>query len=271
MMVDRRGGSRLHGVAACVLGIALVLAFALTSAAATASPASAAGGGREKLPGHQGLVPPGATLVGPAPSSTPLPLTVTLKPRDPSALAAEVQAVSDRGSPEYRHFLTPAEVAQRYGPTPATIAQVTASLRREGLTVGAPSATGLSLPVSGTVAQVQSAFSTPISKYRLASGKTGYDNATAPQVDDTVAPQIEGILGLDTLSPPQPSTSIPQASQAAAHPAADLAAPTLAPGQPTPTGSSCTASIGARDERDGGGRSTGPGPGVRTRSAVLVG
>jgi len=243
MMVDRRGGSRLHAVAACVLGIALVLAFASISGAATASPASAAASGREKLPGHQGLVPPGATLVGPAPTSTSLPLTVTLKPRDPSALAAEVQAVSDRGSPEYRHFLTPAEVAERYGPTPATIAQVTASLRREGLTVGAPSATGLSLPVSGTVAQVQSAFSTPISKYRLASGKTGYDNATAPEVDVTVAPQIEGILGLDTLSPPQPSTSVPAASQAVAHPAADLAAPTLAPGQPTPTGSSCTNSI----------------------------
>ena len=161
---------------------------------------------------------------------------MTLKPRDPSALAAEVQAVSDRGSPEYRHFLTPAEVARRFGPTPATIAQVTASLRREGLTVGVPSATGLSLPVSGTVAQVQSAFSTPISKYRLASGRTGYDNATAPQVDDSVAPQIEGILGLDTLSPPQPSTSVPEASQAVAPPAAGLAAPTLAPGQPTPTG-----------------------------------
>ena len=49
--------------------------------------------------------------------------------------------------------------------------------------MGTPSATGLSLPVSGTVAQVQSAFSTPISKYRLSSGKTGYDNAAAPEVD----------------------------------------------------------------------------------------
>ena len=87
---------------------------------------------------------------------------------------------------------------------------------KQGLTVGTPSATGLSLPVSGTVAQVQSAFSTPISKYRLSSGKTGYDNATAPEVDATVAPQIEGILGLDTLSPPQPSTSVPEASQAVA-------------------------------------------------------
>jgi Pro-kumamolisin, activation domain/MBG domain (YGX type) len=241
-MVDRRGGSRLHGTAACLLGLTLVLTVLLISGAGTGtSPAaSAAGSGREKLPGHQGLVPPGATLVGPAPTSTSLPLTVTLKPRDPSALAAEVQAVSDPGSPEYHHFLTPAAFDQAYGPTPATIAQVTSNLQQAGLTVGTPSATGLSLPVSGTVAQVQSAFSTPISKYRLSSGKTGYDNATTPEVDTTVAPQIEGILGLDTLSPPQPSTSVPEASQAVAHPAAALAAPALAQGQPDPTGSTCT-------------------------------
>ncbi len=63
-----------------------------------------------------------------------------------------------------------------------TIAQVTSTLRQEGLTVGTPSSTGLSLPVSGTVSQIESAFSTPIDRYHLASGKTGYDNRSAPQV-----------------------------------------------------------------------------------------
>ena len=82
---------------------------------------------------------------------------------------------------------------------------------------------------------MQSAFSTPISKYRLSSGKTGYDNASAPEVPSSVAPQIEGILGLDTLSPPQPSTSVPEASRAAAHPGA-AAAPTPATDQPAPNG-----------------------------------
>ncbi len=243
MNVDRRGGGRLQRVVAGLGGILLLLAIAVASGAATPSSAGAAGSGRVKLPGHQGLVPPGATLLGPAPTSTALPLTVTLKPRDPAALAAEVQEVSEPGSPEYHHFLTPTEFAQEFGPTPATVAQVTANLQQQGLTVGTPSATGLSLPVSGTVAQVQSAFSTPISQYRLASGTTGYDNATSPEVDTSVASQIQGILGLDTLSPPQPSTSIPQASQASPHAQDDLATPDLSPGQPTPTGTSCSSSI----------------------------
>src|SRR6202161_2953944 len=211
MKVDRRREGWLHRLVSYVLGLAVVLSFAAAFGAATASSAAATGAGREKLPGHQGLVPPGATLVGPAPASTALPLTITLKPRDPAALAEEAQEVSDPKSPQYRHFLTPRQFAQEFGPTSATIAQVSSSLQQAGLTVGEPSATGLSLPVAGTVAQVQSAFSTPISKYRLSSGKTGYDNASAPEVPDSGAPQIEGILGLDPLSPPQPSTSLPQA------------------------------------------------------------
>src|ERR1700728_4075763 len=135
MKVYRRGGGRMSRVGSCLIAITVVLAFTVAFGAASESSAVAAGAGREKLPGHQGLVPPGATLVGPAPTSTSLPLTVTLKPRDPSALAAEVQAVSDPGSPEYHHFLTPAAFDQAYGPTPATIAQVTSNLRQAGLTV----------------------------------------------------------------------------------------------------------------------------------------
>ena len=107
MKVDRRREGRLHHVVSYMLGLAVVLSFAAAFGAAAASSAAAAGAGREKLPGHQGLVPPGATLVGPAPTSTALPLTVTLEPRDPAALAAEAQEVSDPKSPEYRHFLTP--------------------------------------------------------------------------------------------------------------------------------------------------------------------
>ena len=249
MEAYRRGGCRLGRVApAALLVVALALASTVALGAASASKAAAAsnsgvGTGRERLPGHQGLVPPGATLIGPAPAATPLPLVVTLKPRDPAALAAEVQAISDPGSPEYRHFLTPAQFAQQFGPTTSTINQVTSALQQEGLTVGPPSSTGLSLPVSGTVAQVQSAFSTPISKYHLSSGKTGYDNAAAPEVPSSVAPQIEGILGLDTLSPPQPSTSVPQASPAAPHPEAAAAPEALAPGQPSPVTGSCASSI----------------------------
>ncbi len=222
--------------AACMLlGATLAgVAFAAVLDVAGALSAQGAGSGRVPLRGQQALVPPGATLLGPAPSTTTLPLDITLQPRDPAALATEVRAVSDPASPEYRHFLTPAEFAQRFGPTPGTIAKVASVLRSEGLVVGPPSATGLSLPVSGTVAQVQSAFSTPIARYRLASGRTGYDNRAAPEVPVSVAPQIQGVLGLDTLSPPHPTTTLPQASSLTPHAGTPAVSPALAPNQPTP-------------------------------------
>ena len=167
-------------------------------------------------------------------------------------MAAEAQAVSDPGSPDYHHFLTPTTFSQRFGPTPGTITQVVAALRGEGLTVGTPSSTGLSIPVSGTVAQVQSAFSTPIDRYRLSSGKTGYDNRAAPEVPVSVAPQIEGVLGLDTLSPPQPTTRLPEANASgpeAGTPAGtaggtQAGTPALAAGQPTPQSGACATDIG---------------------------
>ncbi len=231
--------------AACVLlGASLAgMAFAAVLDVAGALSAQGAGPGRVPLRGLQALVPPGATFLGPAPSTTALPLVVTLQPRNPTALAAEVRAVSDPASPEYRHFLTPTDFARRFGPTPGTIARVASVLRNEGLMVGAPSATGLSLPVSGTVAQVQSAFSTPIARYRLASGKTGYDNRAAPQVPVSVAPQIEGVLGLDTLSPPRPTTTVPQATPLSPHAVSPAASPALAPGQPSPQPGSCATAI----------------------------
>ena len=232
-------------MASVLLGASLALASTVALSAAGMSSAPAAAPGRQPLPGNQGVVPPGATLVGPAPSGATLPLVVALHPRDAAALAAEVQAVSDPRSPEYRHFLTPAQFAQRFGATQSTIAQVTSVLRNEGLTVGTPSSTALSLPVSGTVAQIQSAFSTPIARYRLASGKTGYDNQSAPEVPVAVAPHIEGILGLDTLSPPQPSKTVPQASLVNPHSPSFSAAPALASGQPSPQPGSCTTSIGS--------------------------
>ncbi len=263
----RRAGAARRLTAWSLLAVPAALLVALVVAlAGGAAPASGAGPGLQPLHGRQGQVPPGATSLGPAPSSTVLPLTVTLQPRDPTGLAAEAAAVSDPASPRYHHFLTPRRFAARYGPTPATIEQVTAALRSAGLSVGAPSATGLSLPVSGRVAQVQSAFSTPIDRYKLSSGKTGYRNSAVPKLPASVAPQVEGIIGLDTLSPPRPTASLPLPAAAPGHgvgpsspvippapapagsaaavaPAGSAGTPALASGQPAPAAGNCATSI----------------------------
>ena len=79
--------------------------------------------------------------------------------------------------------------------------------------MGRPRRPGLSLPVSGPWRRSSRRDRHAIERYRLTSGRTGYHNKSAPQVPVSVAPQIEGILGLDTLSPAKPSTAVPQSSQ----------------------------------------------------------
>ncbi len=67
-----------------------------------------------------------------------------------------------------------------------------------------------------------------------------------------MAPNVEGILGLDTLSPPQPSASVPEASTAVPHPSSDLASPALAPGQPQPvTTGNCATGINNETQSTG--------------------
>jgi subtilase family serine protease len=203
---------------------------------------AAAGAAPAMLPGGTAPVPPGDTVIGPANTTTTLSLTVTLEPRDPTALAAAAQAVSTPGSPTYRQFLAPGQFAQLYGPTSATISAVTSALRALGLTVGSPTGPELSLPVKATVAQAESAFSTPILAYRLPSGNNGYYNTAAPSVPASVASDIEGVIGLDTLNQPH-SGSVPSRAGNPGSPARPLTAGATAPGQPTPTGSTCTSEI----------------------------
>ncbi len=241
---DWDDGERTHRLrfrAFGLLGALLAITSTIGLAIGAATPANAAVMPMRALHGNNAPVPPGATRIGPAPDTDTLPLTVTLQPRNPAALALEVQAVSSPTSPEYRDFLMPAQFASRFGATPATIAAVTSALRNEGLTVGPPTAGGLSIPVSGTVAQEEAAFSTPITKYKLSSGKTGYHNDAEPKVPATVAPQIEGVLGLDTLTPPKPqTTTIPQAATGVSPSPSSAVTPSTSLGQPSPTGSQCT-------------------------------
>ena len=95
----RLAGALLGASLAVVVAVVVALAVVVAADVAGTSRAVAAGIGRAPLHGREGIVPPGATFIGPAPSATSLPFEVTLQPRDPAALAAEVQAVSDPGRP----------------------------------------------------------------------------------------------------------------------------------------------------------------------------
>jgi len=186
-----------------------------------------------------GTVPhpaPGARVVGPLPSGTQIGATVTLKPRDPAALAAYATAVATAGSGVFHDYITPAQFARRFGPSTAQIAAVSASLRAHGLHPQAVSANGLAIRVAGSAGQLAKAFSTSFERVVVPGSRAAYANTSAPALDASVAGHVQGVIGLDTLSLPQP-LALRSRSTGTGH----LIAPRLGTGGPQP----CSAATAA--------------------------
>ena len=169
--------------------------------------------------------PAGSRTIGPLAAKTRLSALVSLKPSDPSALAAYAQAVSTPGSSVYHQFLTVAEFRQQFAPTQTQIESVESALRASGLRPGAVSANGLLIHVSARASAFARAFSTRFQRVRLRSGRTAYANTSAPQFPATVSGYVRGVIGLDSLSTPQPLglASERRGSVVAPHVEADVA------------------------------------------------
>jgi subtilase family serine protease len=138
-----------------------------------------------------------ATDLGPVASSTPLDLVVTLARPDAAGERAYIAATADPGSPQYRHFLTPAQFAQRFGVPDAEVAKVRDFLSAGGLTVGHVSTAGDQLSVRGSAADVEALFRTAVHSFS-AQGKRFVANLSAPSFPSDLP--IANIVGLETLT-----------------------------------------------------------------------
>jgi subtilase family serine protease len=216
------------------LALGCVLAFA-----ATAGPSALAAQSQPaRRIGFVPRLPAGTSFVGAVDPSTPIHVDVALQTRDPAALHAFATEVATPGSSLYRAYVTPAQFAQRFGPTSAQIQAVDSSLQAHGLTPGQVSANGLSIPVSATAGQLQRAFSLSLERVLLPSHTAAIVNTVAPLLDANVASLVQGVVGLSTLSAPHPLLERPQltSSHALPHvvtggPQPCSAARTAAPGQ----------------------------------------
>jgi subtilase family serine protease len=149
-------------------------------------------------------IPAGSRIVGALAASAPIDLTIALEPRDPAGLAAFAGLVSTPGSPDYHGYLSAAQFAQRFGATTATVRAVESSLSAHGLDPGPVSVNGLSIPVRSSAGKVARALSVGFHRVALSSGRVAYLSTSRPAFDASIAGQIQGVLGLDSLSEDQP-------------------------------------------------------------------
>ena len=105
--------------------------------------------------------------VGATPSSSQVDFSLVLKLRDPAGAAALVKSVSDPTSSSYRHYVTTKQWEARFSPSVSDVNQAEAWLKSEGFTVGALPADRITVPASGTAAQVEKTFGTSLGEYTV--------------------------------------------------------------------------------------------------------
>src|SRR5450432_3549040 len=59
----------------------------------------------------------GLTAISAVPAATRLPLAIGLPLRNQEALNSLLQQISDPASPNYRHYLTPEQFTEQFGPS----------------------------------------------------------------------------------------------------------------------------------------------------------
>ncbi|MFC1443180.1 S53 family peptidase [Streptacidiphilus sp. N1-10] len=215
-----------------------VAATALGSVIAAGSPVQARTATDQAVPATprtvlQGSHPDYATSrqdLGAVPAAQTLTARVYLGSRAPVALTAFLQSVTTPGSPDYRHFLSPAQYQQRFGLTAAQRRSAVRWLTSSGLRVTAD--TLHYLQVSGPEAAMDRALGTSIHRYGTAWGPL-----QAPVQDASVPAAVSAdVVAVDGLSAPAAANPASAPATPASPAPASTPTPTTAPTTaPTPT------------------------------------
>jgi subtilase family serine protease len=192
---------------------AATLAVGVLTSAAAAQPSTARAG----IAGtHPKWATTSARMSSRPVTSGTVTARVYLAGQDPAGLAAFAAAVSTPGNAQYGHYLTPAQVMARYGPTQAQVSAVTSWLTGAGLTVTkVQDDIGGYVAVQGSVRAAVRAFGVTFGTFRgpdRRADRAPEQMATAPV---SVASAVLTVTGLDTathdmrpadtLPPPDPN------------------------------------------------------------------
>jgi subtilase family serine protease len=157
---------------------------------------------RRLLSGHIPAVAANTAAVGRLPAASSLNLAIGLPLRNQAALSALLQQIYDPASPNYRHYLTPDQFTEQFGPTEADYQAVIAFALAHGLAVTGMHSHRMLLDVAGSVANVEGAFQTTLRTYKHPTeARTFYAPDVEPSVEAGVP--VADISGLSNLRVPR--------------------------------------------------------------------
>ena len=180
------------------------------------------------LPPIGGLPPAAAGLqpTGQLSPNTTLQLTIGLL-TNRQALENDLAALYDPNSPQYGQYLTPQQVADRYGASQASIDKVTSFLQAQGFQILSVSSLRDSLQVSASVAQITQTFSVLLQTFQQ-HGQTVFGPSGTVTLPAALKGLVTSIVGLSSFATPHPH-QIPGAPSTAskASPAACAGVPSV--------------------------------------------
>lgn len=164
-----------------------------------------------------------STAVRPENPATVIDVTIWLKPHDRATMDALAQELYDTRSPNYRHWLTRQEVAERFAPSANEAATVRQFFSSHNLHVVLTDRDNFFVRARGTVGDVQKAFQVQLNDYRL-HGKLVRANDRDPRVEGAAASLVRAVAGLDAAVYSHPFIVRPIAAPVRAAPNTPLAA-----------------------------------------------
>ena len=116
-----------------------------------------------------------------------------------AALKKFTDDVQNPNSPNYHHWLTPAEFGAKFGVADQDLQAVTNWLTSNGFEVSEVARGKGWIRFSGTSAQVEQAFATEVHGYKLA-GAQHYANSTALSIPTALAPAVSGVVSMNSFA-----------------------------------------------------------------------
>ncbi len=157
-----------------------------------------------------------APLLGSLPPEQDMHVSMILPLRNEPALTSLLLRLYDPTSPDYHRFLTVEQFTEQFGPTPQDYAAVVAYAKSHGLTVAETPANRLIVPVNGSVAQINKAFSVTMQVYRHPTeNRTFYSPDREPALN--LAVPLKHISGLTNFSLPHPAVATALPTEAIAN------------------------------------------------------
>jgi subtilase family serine protease len=178
------------------------LAAAVRAATLLLSLASAQAAAGAVLRGHVPEAVATSQALGPVDRSTTMSVAVGLPLRNQAELENLLKDLVDPASPGFRQYLTPAQFADRFGPSQDDYQSLADFFEASGLKVTGTHPNRMILDVTGNVTDVEKTFHVSLNRYRHKTRGVFFAPDREPSIDAGVT--ILDVTGLDNYMVPRP-------------------------------------------------------------------